>query len=93
MRGFRDLQARHEMIGDIRGAGLFFGIDLVTDRDTKEPAPDKAKTIVNSMRNNGVLMSKIGEHGNILKLRPPLCFSKENADVLIETLDKVMVTV
>lgn len=91
--GFRELKARHEMIGDIRGAGLFFGIDLVTDRDTKEPAPDKAKTIVNGMRNNGVLMSKIGEHGNILKLRPPLCFSKENADVLIETLDKVMVAV
>lgn len=91
LKGFRDLQSRHEIIGDVRGSGLFFGIDLVSDRDTKQPALDKARTIVNAMRRKGVLMSKIGEHDNVLKLRPPLCFSKENADLLVSTLDEVMV--
>lgn len=90
LQGFRELASRHEIIGDVRGSGLFFGIDLVSDRDTKAPAADKARTIVNGMRHKGVLMSKIGEHDNVLKLRPPLCFSKQNADLLIETLDEVM---
>jgi 4-aminobutyrate aminotransferase-like enzyme len=87
---FRELQSRHEMIGDVRGNGLFFGIDLVSDRETKEPAADKAQAIVNGMRHKGILMSRIGEHDNVLKLRPPLCFSKENADLLVSTLDEVM---
>ena len=87
---FNDLKSRHESIGDVRGSGLFFGIDLVEDRDTKAPAADKARAVVNDMRRNGVLMSKIGEHDNVLKLRPPLCFSKDNADQLVETLDRVL---
>ncbi len=90
---FKELQSRHDMIGDVRGSGLFFGIDLVNDRETKEPAADKARTIVNAMRHKGVLMSKIGEHDNVLKLRPPLCFSKDNADFLAATLDEVMAAV
>ncbi|MDH3439883.1 MAG: aminotransferase class III-fold pyridoxal phosphate-dependent enzyme [Gammaproteobacteria bacterium] len=91
LQGFRELQSRHEMIGDVRGSGLFFGLDLVSDREAKTPAPDKARSVVNTMRQHGVLMSKIGEHDNVLKLRPPLCFSKENADQLITTLDDVLV--
>jgi 4-aminobutyrate aminotransferase-like enzyme len=87
---FNELQSRHEFVGDVRGNGLFFGIDLVTNRESKEPDAAKARTIVNAMRHNGVLMSNIGEHGNILKLRPPLCFSKENADFLVATLDEAM---
>lgn len=87
---FRELQSRHKLIGDVRGRGLFFGMDLVTKRDTKEPAKDAAKLIVNAMRQRGILMSKIGEYDNILKLRPPLCFSKDNADTLVSTLDEVL---
>jgi 4-aminobutyrate aminotransferase-like enzyme len=90
LQGFGELKARHEIIGDVRGSGLFFGIDLVQDRTTKKPAADKARSIVNEMRRNGILMSKIGEHDNVLKLRPPLCFSRDNADQLISTLDNVM---
>jgi 4-aminobutyrate aminotransferase-like enzyme len=90
LEGFRELQSRHELIGDVRGSGLFFGIDLVEDRETKTPAANAARNIVNGMRHKGVLMSKIGEHDNVLKLRPPLCFSKENADQLVSTLDDVM---
>ncbi len=87
---FTELQSRHELIGDVRGRGLFFGIDLVEGRDTRQPAPEKAKKIVNRMRHRGVLMSKIGEHDNVLKLRPPLVFSKKNADLLTDTLDEVL---
>ena len=59
-------------------------------RETKSPAAGRARAVVNGMRQNGVLMSKIGEHDNVLKLRPPLCFSKDNADQLVETLDRVL---
>ena len=87
---FENLQAKHDIVGDVRGSGLFFGIDLVSDRATKTPDAAAAKKVVNSMRDNGILMSKIGEHDNVLKLRPPLCFSKDNADLMISTLDEVL---
>ena len=87
---FRELQSRHELIGDVRGQGLFFGIELVEDRATKAPASARTKQVVDAMRRKGVLMSNIGEHGNVLKLRPPLCFSKENADLLASALDEAL---
>ena len=90
LRGFENLMSKHDIIGDIRGRGLFFGIDLVSDRKAKTPAAAEAKQVVNRMRHKGILMSKIGEHDNVLKLRPPLCFSKENADLLITTLDDAL---
>ena len=90
LKGFQGLQAKYEFIGDVRGRGLFFGIDLVSDRESKEPDPRSAKRVVNELRNRGILMSKIGEHDNVLKLRPPLCFSEENADLLVSTLDDVL---
>ena len=90
LQGFRELESRYDIIGDVRGRGLFFGIDLVEDRGTKTPAPGEAARIVNEMRRRGILMSKIGEHDNVLKLRPPLCFSKDNADLLVSTLDEVL---
>ncbi len=90
LNGFRDLQSLHDLIGDVRGSGLFFGIDLVTDRQSKSPAAAETKRAVNLMREKGILMSNIGEHGNVLKLRPPLCFSIENADLLLSTLDDAL---
>jgi len=93
LQGFTELKSRHEIVGDVRGAGLFFGIDLVSDRRTREPATAEARAVVNTMRHKGILMSRIGEHDNVLKLRPPLCFSKENADFLIPVLDEVLAAV
>ncbi|MEL7028495.1 MAG: aminotransferase class III-fold pyridoxal phosphate-dependent enzyme, partial [Pseudomonadota bacterium] len=87
---FQDLQKTFPVIGDVRGCGLFFGIELVKNQETKEPAPEAAHAVVNWLRHHGVLMSKIGEHGNVLKLRPPLCFSKENADQLISALEEAL---
>ena len=90
LQKFLALAEKHDIIGDVRGQGLFFGIDLVTDRQAKTPAAAETKVIVNAMRDKGILMSNIGEHGNVLKLRPPLPFSQDNADLLVETLDDVL---
>jgi len=90
LEGFNALASRHEAIGDVRGSGLFFGIDLVQDRATRAPATGLARAVVNGMRRRGILMSRIGEHDNVLKLRPPLVFSREHADLMIGTLDEVL---
>lgn len=90
---FNELKERHSLIGDVRGSGLFFGIDIVSDRGTRTPEPNATRLIVNRMREQGVLMSSIGEHDNVLKLRPPLVFSQENADLLVDTLDHVLASV
>lgn len=85
--GLRELQGRHPLIGDVRGRGLFFGAELVRDRKTLEPATAEAGRLVNAMRNRGVLISRIGGHDNILKMRPPMPFTRENADLLLSVLD------
>jgi 4-aminobutyrate aminotransferase-like enzyme len=84
------LADRHELIGDVRGAGMFFAVELVSDRKAKTPATAQTKRLVNLMRERGVLISRIGIHDNILKIRPPMTFSKQHADLLIETLDGVL---
>ena len=89
-QGFAELQSRHECIGDVRGAGLFFGVELVSDRETREPDAARTERTVNAMRQRGVLLSNIGVFSNVLKFRPPLCFSKANADLLVATLDDVL---
>jgi 4-aminobutyrate aminotransferase-like enzyme len=88
--GLRKLQAKHTLIGDVRGRGLFFAVEMVKDRATQEPAGAETKRIVNGMRERGVLISRIGPHDNILKIRPPMPFSTENADLLLKTLDDVV---
>ncbi len=84
------LADRHELIGDIRGEGLWIGVELVRDRNTKEPATDEATRIVNRMKDRGILMNRIGEFDNVLKMRPPLPFAEPEADFLTETLDDVL---
>ncbi|PYG28791.1 aspartate aminotransferase family protein [Pelagimonas varians] len=84
------LAAKHEVIGDVRGSGLIFGAELVTDRTTKAPASDLTDRIINEMRHRGIIHSKLGRHKNTLKIRPPMPFSIENADLLFDTLDDVL---
>ena len=81
------LAARHEAAGAVRGRGLFVGVDI--ERDGR-PAPDVARTLVNGMRDRGVLLSKIGRHDNVLKIRPPLVFTAADADLLVDTLDDAL---
>ncbi len=84
------LAERHSLIGDVRGSGLFFAVELVTDRRAKTPATAETKRLVNQMRERGVLISRIGMHDNILKIRPPMPFSREHADLLVDTLDEAL---
>ena len=88
--GLRKLQEKYELIGEVRDRGLFFGLELVTDRQSKEPAGAEAKRLVNAMRDRGVLISKIGRFDNILKIRPPLVFNREHGDFLLATLDDAL---
>ena len=87
VEGLNALKAKYDLIGDVRGDGLFFAVDLVTDRSEKTPDATAANWIVNDMRQRGVLISRIGQHDNVLKARPPLCFSAEQAEQLLTTLD------
>jgi len=88
--GLCDLQQHYDAIGDVRGPGLFIGVELVRDRISKAPAPELAARVINKMKAKHVLISKIGPFDNVLKIRPPIVFSKENADQLLETLDLVL---
>lgn len=88
--GLRSLARRHPEIGDVRGAGLFIGVELVSDRDTKTPAGKRATQIVNALRDRRILISAAGAGANVLKIRPPLVFSRENADCFIAGLDDAL---
>ncbi len=88
--GLRKLAERHAWIGDVRGSGLLVGLELVRDRKTLEPAAPETKRVVNRMRDLGVLTATEGPHGNVLKLRPPICFSREQADIAIVALDRAL---
>ena len=88
--GLNDLATRHESIGDIRGSGLFLAVDLVNDRETREPATETTSRVVNGLRDRGILTGSIGPGNNILKLRPPMVFSTENADYFLGIVDDVL---
>ena len=89
-KGLKALQERHALIGDVRGSGLFLGIDLVLDRETREPAPLQASYVVNRLRDCGILAGTDGPHHNVIKLRPPLVFSETDADLFVKTLDRIL---
>lgn len=86
----QELAGRHDCIGDVRGSGLFFGAEMVLDRDAKTPAPAFTKRIANEMRQRGVLLNFLGRHYNVLKMRPPMVFTRENVDQMITALDEVL---
>ena len=90
LNGLNELKAKHSIIGDVRGAGLFIGVELVKDRISKAPASSEIKSIVEKMKNLGFLLGTDGPFNNVLKIKPPIIFSKYNADTLIKNLDQVL---
>jgi 4-aminobutyrate aminotransferase-like enzyme len=84
------LAERHAIIGDVRGKGLFLGIELVADRVSREPANEVARDLPDRLRDEGILVGLSGRLGNVLKIRPPLVFSRDNADFLVRTLDRTL---
>jgi 4-aminobutyrate aminotransferase-like enzyme/Ser/Thr protein kinase RdoA (MazF antagonist) len=90
LRGLAELQRRHEILGDLRGSGLFLGLDLVRNRETREPATAQATYVVNRLRECGILAGTDGPHHNVIKLRPPLIFTESDADLFNTTLDDIL---
>ncbi len=84
------LQEKYDFIGDVRGSGMVFGAEMVLDRASKEPAIAFTDRVINAMRRRGIIHSKLGRHKNTLKIRPPMPFSRDNADLLFDTLDEVL---
>ena len=90
MNDLRGLMANHPIIGDVRGLGLYIGVELVLDRETLEPAGAQASYIANRMKDHGILISTDGPLHNVLKIKPPMVFNEDNADRLVATLDKIL---
>jgi 4-aminobutyrate aminotransferase-like enzyme len=87
---FRQLQARHPLIAEVRGAGLFFGVELRHGGPAGTPGTSEAAAIVNLLRERRVLISAAGPQANVLKIRPQLVFTTDHADLLVEKLDQVL---
>ncbi|MFO1201849.1 MAG: aminotransferase class III-fold pyridoxal phosphate-dependent enzyme [Tabrizicola sp.] len=92
MQGYRDLARRHPIIGDVRGMGLFIGVELVSDRDTRTPAPEAADHVVDTLRLRGILASTDGPDDNVLKIKPPLVFGPDEAAILLAETEAALAT-
>jgi 4-aminobutyrate aminotransferase-like enzyme/Ser/Thr protein kinase RdoA (MazF antagonist) len=88
--GLRQLAERYPIIGDVRGSGLFLGVELVRDRETLEPAAEEASFIINRMRDCGILLGTEGPLHNVLKIRPPMPFSDIDAELLMMKVDRIL---
>ncbi len=86
----RPLAERYTVVGDVRGSGLFLGVELVRDRETLEPAGAEASYVANRMRERGVLLGTDGPHHNVVKIRPPMPFTMRDADVLVRELERAL---
>jgi 4-aminobutyrate aminotransferase-like enzyme/Ser/Thr protein kinase RdoA (MazF antagonist) len=83
----RPLAERYQVIGDVRGSGLFLGVELVRSRDTREPAGEEASFVANRMREKGILLGTDGPYHNVIKIRPPMPFGVEDAELLVQAFD------
>ncbi len=90
MAGLGELAARHAVVGNVRGMGLFVGLEFVGDRETRTPDAAGARYAANRLRDRGILVSTDGPDHNVIKIKPPLCFGTEDADRLVATLDRVL---
>jgi 4-aminobutyrate aminotransferase-like enzyme len=91
--GISRLAERYEVIGDVRGVGLYIGAEIVTDRESRAPDGWTAAALVNGLRERRVLISATGFSGNTLKIRPPLVFSAADAARLLDSLESTLAEV
>jgi 4-aminobutyrate aminotransferase-like enzyme/Ser/Thr protein kinase RdoA (MazF antagonist) len=88
--GLEKLKGRYPLLGDVRGLGLFLGIELVRDSRTLEPADAEASYVVERMRDKRILVSTDGVFRNVIKIKPPLVYTRDNADTFLGTLEEVL---
>jgi alanine-glyoxylate transaminase/(R)-3-amino-2-methylpropionate-pyruvate transaminase len=88
--GLQGLMRRHAIIGDVRGLGLMLGVELVRDRATKEPAGPETLEVLERLRELGALVGKGGLAGNVLRIKPPLCITAEDAEFAVDALDHAL---
>jgi 4-aminobutyrate aminotransferase-like enzyme/Ser/Thr protein kinase RdoA (MazF antagonist) len=86
----RTLADRHPMIGTIHGHGLYQGVELVRDPETREPATHEAVAVCERLLDLGVLSQPAGDHSNVLKVKPPLCLTRRSADLFVDALDDTL---
>ncbi len=93
LSGFNELSRRHEAIGQVRGQGLYLGVELVSSRETRAPAPELLARAIERSRETGVLLSSDGPDHNVLKIKPPMPFTESDADLLVSVFDRSLGTV
>ncbi|XP_043698239.1 alanine--glyoxylate aminotransferase 2 homolog 1, mitochondrial-like [Telopea speciosissima] len=86
----RALQQKHDIIGNVRGRGLMVGVEFVTDKKEKTPAKAETTVLFEKLRELGVLIGKGGLHGNVFRIKPPMCFTKDDADFVVDAMDYAM---
>jgi 4-aminobutyrate aminotransferase-like enzyme/Ser/Thr protein kinase RdoA (MazF antagonist) len=86
----KSLQEQYRLIGDVRGSGLFLGIDMISSAETREPATHQVAYVVERLRDHGILAGTDGPHHNVIKLRPPLIFSTDNVKLFVDTLASIL---
>ena len=87
-----ELGERHPILAAVHGSGLYLGPEFVRERDTWEPATAETAAICSRLRELGVIAQPTGDHQNILKIKPPMCFTRNSADALVDALDRVLTT-
>jgi 4-aminobutyrate aminotransferase-like enzyme/Ser/Thr protein kinase RdoA (MazF antagonist) len=90
LEGMAPFIERYPIVGDVRGSGLFLGVELVRSRETLEPAKEEAEFIVNRMRDAGILLGTDGPFDNVIKIRPPMPFDESNAERLVANMDRIL---
>jgi alanine-glyoxylate transaminase/(R)-3-amino-2-methylpropionate-pyruvate transaminase len=93
LQGLRRLQKSHRLLGEVRGMGLMLGVELVADRATRTPAGAETLEVLEAAREMGVLMGKGGLDGNVLRIKPPMCITLEDADFAVDVLDRSLAAV
>jgi 4-aminobutyrate aminotransferase-like enzyme/Ser/Thr protein kinase RdoA (MazF antagonist) len=88
--GLAGLAARHPIVGDVRGLGLFLGLELSLDRESRAPAPLQAAYAVERLKDHGILLSTDGPDHNVVKMKPPLCLTEDDVDRVVASLDRVL---
>jgi len=90
LAGLNKLKEKHNIIGDVRGKGLLLGIELVKDRQSKEPARDECAQVMETCKEMGLLLGKGGLWGQTIRFSPPMCVNEQDADFLLEVLDRAL---